>query len=348
MRELAIAVVGPGLIGRKHLELVEQSSAARIAAIVAPRHAKHQVVAQRFGAPLYHDVSTMLASEMVDGCIISSPNKFHVDQATTCLEAGIPVLVEKPIADTLDAGERLLGVAKRTNVRLLVGHHRAHSPIMRLSREIIDSQRLGRVVAVIGSAMFYKPDDYFEAGPWRKELGGGPILINLIHEIGNLRALCGEIVCVQAFASSATRQFAVEDTAAINFKFASGALGVFMLSDTAASARSWEQTSRENPSYPHYEDEDCYVVSGTYGTLSIPSMRLKFYSEAGARSWWKPLSQEQFPVQGDDPLRHQLENFINVIRGSEGPVVTGFDGVQNLRVVEAIFRSIERGTAVQP
>src|SRR5262245_4661195 len=60
--------------------------------------------------------------------------------------------------------------------------------------------------------MFCKPDNYFEAGPWRRQPGGGPLLINMVHEVGNLRSLCGEIVAVQAFASSATRNFPVEDT----------------------------------------------------------------------------------------------------------------------------------------
>lgn len=77
----------------------------------------------------------------------------------------------------------------------------------------------------MGSAVFYKPDEYFDAAPWRREAGGGPILIKMIHEIGNLRSLCGEIVAVQALASSATRDFPVEDTVAINLRFASGALG---------------------------------------------------------------------------------------------------------------------------
>jgi predicted dehydrogenase len=77
---------------------------------------------------------------------------------------------------------------------------------------------LGSIVGVIGSAVFYKPDfdGYFE-GPyaWRREPGGGPILINMIHDVGNLRAMVGEVVAVQAMASNATRKFAVEDTVAI-------------------------------------------------------------------------------------------------------------------------------------
>ena len=90
----------------------------------------------------------------------------------------------------------------------------------------------------------------------------------MIHEVHNLRMLCGDIVAVQAFASNATRGFAVEDTVAINLRFANGVLGTFMLSDTAACPRSWEQTSQENKAYPTYDDEDCYVITGTNGSLS--------------------------------------------------------------------------------
>ena len=102
---------------------------------------------------------------------------------------------------------------------------------------------LGPIVAVVGTALFYKPDDYFDVGGgWRRQPGGGPILLNLIHEVNNLLSLVGDIVRVQAVTSNATRGFPVEDTAAMVFTFANGALGTFLLSDAAASPRSWEQT----------------------------------------------------------------------------------------------------------
>jgi predicted dehydrogenase len=346
MGALRIAVVGPGLIGKRHLELIDEDPDSEVGAIVVPDCARHAAAAVRFGVSIYPDVESMLVAAAVDGVIISSPNVFHVNQTISCLEAGIPVLVEKPIAHTYGEGLRAVQVAKRTGVSLMVGHHRAHSPIMRAAREYIQRDGLGRIVAVMGSALFYKPDEYFEAGPWRKEIGGGPILINLIHEVGNLRALCGEIASVQAASSSAIREFVVEDTACINIRFESGALGVFILSDTAASARSWEQTSRENPSYPSYEDEDCYVISGTRGTLAIPSMRIKFYDTTQERSWWKPFSCDRLDVIREDPLKCQLRNFLNVIRGLEPPLVSGVDGLENLRVIEAISESIRTESTV--
>ena len=126
----------------------------------------------------------------------------------------------------------------------------------------------------MGSALFFKPDHYYAAAPWRREKGAGPVLLNMIHEVHNLRMLCGDIAAVQAFASHAVRGFPVEDTVAINLRFASGALGTFMLSDTAASPRNWEQTGQENKAYTTCPDEDCYVITGTFGSLSVPTMRL--------------------------------------------------------------------------
>ena len=99
------------------------------------------------------------------------------------------------------------------------------------------------------------------------------IRINLIHEMDNLRYLCGEVESVPAFASNAVQQFAVEDTVVTTLKFASGALGTFALSETMASPCSWEQTSGENTDYPRYPTEDCYFIAGTQGSLAVPTLR---------------------------------------------------------------------------
>jgi predicted dehydrogenase len=130
----------------------------------------------------------------------------------------------------------------------------------------------------------------------------------MVHEVGNLRAMVGEIVAVQAVASNATRKFAVEDTVAINLRFENGALGSFLLSDTAASPKSWEQTSQENKAYPTYSDEDAYVVIGSDGSLAVPTMRLKYYARKEDRSWWKPFKSETIPLERADPLALQIEH----------------------------------------
>lgn len=345
MNKIRIAVAGAGLIGRRHIELIQASAECELAALVDPAPAAAEL-ATSHGVALYPGLEQLFAAQRPDGVILATPNHLHVEGALACVEHGVAALIEKPVAHTLDEGKRLLAIAEQTGARLLVGHHRAHSAILAKAREVIGEGLLGNLVAVMGSALFYKPDDYFDAAPWRRQIGGGPVLINMIHEIGNLRSLCGEIVAVQAQASSATRGFAVEDSVAISLRFASGALGTFMLSDTAACARSWEQTARENLDYPSYDDEDCYVICGTQGSLSIPSMRLKYYEQRAERSWWKPFSTAVAPLQGADPLARQLAHFCQVIRGEQPPLVTVRDGLRNLQIVEAISSAARSGQIV--
>jgi predicted dehydrogenase len=198
----------------------------------------------------------------------------------------------------------------------------------------------------MGSAVFYKPDDYFEVGGgWRRQAGGGPILLNLIHEVNNLMSLVGDVVAVQAMTSNATRGFPVEDTAAMVFRFAGGALGTFLLSDTAGSARSWEQTSRENSDYATYPDEDAYVIAGTTGSLAIPTMRLKVFP--GKRSWYEPFEASTLDLDRSDPLANQVEHFAAVIRGTATPIVSGRDGLNSLRVTEAVSEAARTGKLVE-
>jgi predicted dehydrogenase len=337
-----IAVAGAGLIGRAHMKVAQASTTCALSAIVDPSPAAAQAAAEA-GVPHYDSLDALLLRNRPDGIILATPNRLHVPQALQCIAAGVPALIEKPLATSVAEGQQLLA-APDGKAKLLVGHHRAHSPIMAKAKEVIDSGVLGRLVAVMGSATFMKPDQYFEEADWRRQPGGGPILINMIHEVHSLRILCGEIVAVQAIASHAVRNFPVEDTVAINLQFASGVLGTFMLSDTAACARSWEQTSQENKSYPSYADEDCYVIAGTNGSLAVPTMRLKKYPRPEDRSWWKPFERSVVPMQREDPLRLQLEHFGAVIRGEARPLVTVRDGLANLRITEAIAEAAKSGS----
>jgi predicted dehydrogenase len=128
------------------------------------------------------------------------------------------------------------------------------------------------------------------------------------------------------------------------FTFANGALGTFLLSDTAASPRSWEQTSQENTSYPTYPGEDCYHLAGTQGSLSVPTMRLSVYE--GERSWWQPFTTSTVEFERSDPLANQIDHFAAVIRGEAEPICSGRDGLTTLRVVDAVVESARTGRPV--
>ncbi len=340
---VSIAVVGAGLIGRRHVERIQSSPSCTLAAVVDPSpNAKE--MAKQADVPYFETLESLLSKLSPDGIILATPNQLHVEQALACLSANITTLIEKPVAATMKDGLALVAAEKASQASILVGHHRAHSPIMQEALSLISSGVLGDLVAVTGNAMFYKPESYFQAAPWRTQLGGGPILINMIHEVHNLRMLCGEIDAVQAFSSNKTRGFQVEDTVAINLRFKKGVLGTFMLSDAAATAKSWEQTSQEDKSFAAYPYEDCYLLAGTKGSLEMPTMRLKTYSSEA--SWWQPFELTTLTLLRSDPLVAQLEHFCQVIRNETKPLVSLYDGLQNLKVVEAIASSAVRSEVV--
>lgn len=344
VRRVRIAVAGAGLIGKRHIEEVDASGSAELASVVDPGPAGPEA-AQKYGVALHHSLAELFGRDRPDGVILATPNRMHVDGGLECVAAGVPVIVEKPIGDSVEGATRLVEAGESAGVAVLTGHHRNFSSAMATAREVVASGVLGPIVAVTGTALFHKPDGYYEVGGgWRRAPGGGPILLNLVHEVNNLLSLVGDIVSVQAVTSNATRGFPVEDTAAMVFRFANGALGTFLLSDTAASTRSWEQTSREDAAYATYPDEDAYHIAGTAGSLSVPTMRVRVFG--GVRSWYEPYVASTETLDRSDPLANQIDHFAAVIRGEARPICSGRDGLDTLRVVDAVLEAARTGRPV--
>lgn len=335
-----ITVVGAGLIGRKHIDLVQ--SHAELHAIVDPVEAAASL-AQDKNVPWFPDLNACLEASHPDGVIVASPNTLHLEHALACLSAGIPVLVEKPLTDTVASGRVVCDRVRETGTALLVGHHRRHSPIIAAAKAVMEAERLGRVVSVNAMFWLHKPADYFDM-VWRTQTGGGPTYINLIHDIDLLQYLCGPIVAVQAQEANAVRGFDVEDTSAIIVTFASGALGTIAVSDTVSAPWSWELTAGENPAYPK-TDQSCYTIGGTDAALSLPDLRV--WSHAGPPSWWSPIDFEKLDVAQADPVAAQFRHLLDVIAGQAIPLVTAEDGLRNIEVLEAIKRAAKTGTREQ-
>lgn len=338
---IGIAVAGAGLIGRRHVAAIEAAAGVRLAAIADPDPAAREFAAQH-GVPWFASLSEVIAGGQADGVVLATPNPMHADNALACIAAGLPVLVEKPLAADAIAAERLVVAAGAADVPVLVGHHRRHNPLIRRARAEIEAGAIGRVVSVSGMTWFYKPDDYF-AVAWRREPGAGPVLLNLIHDIDLMHYLCGPVAAVHAMESGAVRANPVEETAVITLRFAGGVLATLNVSDTIVAPWSWELTARENPAYPP-TGEACYLIGGTHGALELPGLRL--WRNREKRGWHEPIDRTQLPFDFADPLHLQIRHFAAVIRGEERPLVPAADGLAALRVVEAVKRSAQTGETV--
>ena len=336
MAPARIALVGAGQIGRRHIQAMRANPDLHVLAAIADPSPAAEGLARELGVPFYASEQQLLDREKPDGVIIGTPNQHHASVGLSCVERNTPMLVEKPIADSVAAALGLVAAAEKASVPILVGHHRRHNPIMQKAAEVIRSGAIGRVIAVAGLWLSHKPTDYFNI-TWRKEPGGGPILINAIHDIDCLRMLCGEIDTVQASTASTARPHPVEDTAAAVLTFASGALGTLTVSDAVSAPWNWEWTSQENPWYPH-EPENCFFITGTLGSLTVPSLELRRH-EDGKQTWQLPMTMTRLHYTPADPYVEQMRNFVDVIRGKAEPVLNGANGARTLATTLAISES---------
>ena len=343
MPPVRIAVAGAGLIGRTHIAVLRSGNPEFMLSAVADPTPQAKAEAEKLGYTCYATLDELLDKAKPDGVVLAVPNQLHVSMGLACVARKVPVVIEKPIADSVSDALRLVEAAEAAGVATLTGHHRRHNPIMRRAAEIVREGGVGRVVAANARYLSHKPKGYHDVA-WRREPGGGPVLINAIHDIDCLRMIVGDITRVQAVDSRAVRGFAVEDTAAAVLTFQNGALGTLICSDTASTPWSWEWGSRENPAYP-FDCEACIDVAGTQGSLSVPTLVHRWH-EKGRESWLEPLTQKRHHVTPSDPYVNQLLNFARVIRGTETPVLSGRDGTRTLATTLAITESAKAGLPV--
>lgn len=332
---LKLAIAGYGLVGRRHATALAHIDGTALCAVVEPDK-KSADAARADGWRVFSDLDSLFRVERPDGVILATPTPLHREQALACLDRSCPILVEKPVCVTAAQAQQIVEKSESTGVPVLVGHHRRHNPLVHKARDIIANGELGTLRSVHAQCWFYKPDAYFDAAPWRKEQGAGPVSVNLVHDIDLIRYLCGEITTVQARSAPSLRGYANEDLAVAILGFASGALGTVTVSDSIAAPWSWEMTSHEYPIYP-VTAQSCYQIGGSRASLSIPDLKIWHHGETP--DWWTPISATSVPRDSSDPLVNQIVHFTHVIRGETPPLVSAEEGRRTLAVIEAIQTS---------
>jgi predicted dehydrogenase len=341
MSKLPVALIGAGGIGRTHAERLLRHADCTLAAIADPTPAGRDFAAS-IDVPWFAQPDALLDAVEPQAAIVATPNATHAAIGLQCIARGVPLLMEKPITDTLDDGERLCAAAEAANVPLLVGHQRRHSLRVRTAKAWVDAGRIGRPVAAHAMATWLKPADYFDVA-WRREPGGGPVLINLIHDIDILRHLIGEVTSVQAVTSRAARGLAVEDTAAVILRFAGGAVATLLTSDATPAPWNYDLGAGELERYPP-QNEDALWLCGSDGSMTLPQLQLWRYT--GARGWAEPLTLERTAPMRADPYDEQLRHLRAVVEGLEAPLCSGRDALATLRTALAVHEAAAGGVTV--
>ncbi|OJZ83700.1 hypothetical protein ASPFODRAFT_49129 [Aspergillus luchuensis CBS 106.47] len=358
-----IIIVGAGLIGPRHAQSVINNPSTNLLALVDPSPSASSV-AKTLNTLYFPSLSALLSSvpsiPHPDAAIICTPNHTHVPVALELIGHNIHILLEKPISDTITTALPLLQAhQKHPDVKILIGHHRRFNPYITKTKEILESGSLGSILALSGLWTLYKPASYFTgATSWRSDkTKGGVLSINLIHDVDLLHYLFGPITRVYAEKTLPQRggpdgnaDHTAEEGAAITFRFASGVVGTFVVSDCAPSPWNFEAGTGENPIIPKVGGEGggFYRVLGSRGSLSVPDLKRWSYDGVeGEKGWSEKLRVEEFEVDKGVPFDLQLEHFVQVLEGRETPRCDAVEGLRALVVVDAVKRAMEKEEVVQ-
>ncbi len=330
-------------MGLQHIKAIISSKKSNLHSLVDINN-NANLIAKKYKIPLFANTVDLLISNKPDAVIVSTPNQLHEKHTKLFLKEKIPVLLEKPISDNIVSAKKIIKCSEKYKTPLLIGYHRRHNSIVSKAKKIIDSGQLGKIVSSNVMCWLYKHKEYFTE-KWRVKKGGGPLGINLVHDIDMICYLLGSIYSVQAYTSNKIRKHQVEDTAIVSFRFNSGALCTLNISDTIVAPWSYELTAGENPAYP-ITNQSAYFIGGTKGSIQFPN--LKKWSYKKERSWWNKIKVDLDKTKKDDnTLINQIDHFSDVVLKKTKPKVTGKDGLISLKIFDAIKKSALTGKKIK-
>lgn len=343
---LSIGIIGTGNISRAHLHAYLQfPEEVQVVALADIEPGKAETARAEFAldrARVYEDATTMLASEHLDLVSIATPPGTHCELSVQALEAGVHVIVEKPMAPSLEECDRMLEAQRRSGKLLSVIAQNRFRDDMAQLKAVLDSGRIGRIAHARIASAWWRGRAYYDLwwrGTWASE-GGGPTLNHAIHHIDLALWLLGRPQAVAAMMTNAGHDNAeVED------------LSVALLQYERGLA---ELTS----SVVHHGEQQEIIVQGEHARIGQPwsvaaeTARPNGFPETGGDA--ELVAELEALAAGQAPLEHtghtgQLGDVIAAIREGRAPLVDGEAGKRAIELVTAIYAAaIERRTIDLP
>ena len=235
-KSIRFALITYGKVARLHARALRSMPGAKLVAVYGRDPAKRAAFAAEFGIHAYDGIAEMIAGSDVDVVIVASPHPQHKEHAIAALQAGAHVLVEKPMAILVEDCDEMIAAATRAGRLLSVICQRRWYPSVQRLRRAIDAGRLGTPALGQVIMLGWRDQAYYESDPWRGswEHEGGGVLVNQApHQLDLLQWLMGPAIEVSAYWDNLNHPYIeVEDTAVASLRFAGGALGSVLVSNS--------------------------------------------------------------------------------------------------------------------
>jgi predicted dehydrogenase len=348
MEALKTGLVGCGKVGHLHAKALSRLPESRFVAACDSDFQRAQQFAAEYKVQAYRDVEEMIAQSELESLNVCTPHPLHADSAVKAAQAGVHVLIEKPLASSLEDCDAILDAANKRGVKIgTVCQRRFYAPCQRI-RRAIDEGKIGR--PVLGSVAMYgwRDQAYYKSDPWRgtwKGEGGGVLVNQAPHQLDLLQWYMGPIDELFGFWDNLNHPYIeVEDTAIALLRFKNGALGNIAVSNA------------QNPAlygkvYVHGSNGASVGVQTDGGAMFIAGMSTiteppinDLWTVPGEQELlkrWQKEDSDLFNSINAMEYYHQvqIEDFLQAIIQARDPLVTGEEGRKTVEIFSAIYRS---------
>ncbi|GIP24285.1 Gfo/Idh/MocA family protein [Paenibacillus sp. J22TS3] len=338
MSKIRVAVIGCGAIAqRRHIPEYAANAQAELVAYADPRIERAREMAEIYGGKAYASYEELLANEKIDAVSICTPNYLHAPMAVAFAEAGVHVLVEKPMATTEEEGKQMIEAARKNGVYLMVGHNQRLMPPHVKAKEILDSGRLGKVLTFRTAFGHPGPEAWSVDGRDSWFFEKDQAILGAMGDLGVHKSdfirylLNDEVAEVAAFIGTLHKEdTAVDDNATCLLRMKSGAIGTLVA--------SWTQyQGGDNSTVLWCENGVVKIgtVSGDEVIVELTNGTVETY-KVGAMA----TNEKQVPSG-------VIDAFVESILSQTPPSISGEEGLRSLQVILAAFESQATGQIVK-
>ena len=336
--KIKMALVGCGRISGRHFEAVHEHADDMDLVAVCDNNARalQQAVAAT-GAQGFTRLDELLAGSDAELIAICTPSGLHPRQVIQCAEAGRHVMTEKPMATRWKDGLRMVEACDNAGVCLFVVKQNRRNATIQLLKQAIDKGRFGRIYLVHINVFWSRPQEYYDSSPWRGtwEFDGGALMNQASHYVDLLDWLIGPVESVQTMTGTLARRIEVDDSAVMNVRWRSGALG--SMSVTMLT-------------YPK-NLEGSITIIGEKGTVRIGGVavnEIKHWEFAEPDDDDLNIERASYETTSVYGFGHSLyyENVIKTLRGEAEPDTDGREGLRSLELLIAAYLSARDGRRV--
>ncbi|UCH88303.1 MAG: Gfo/Idh/MocA family oxidoreductase [Thermoplasmata archaeon] len=328
---LNIGVIGVGSMGQNHARIY--SEIGNLIGLADENKETCTGIAEKFKTNWYTDYKQFLKNPELDAVSIATPSSTHLEIGLAAIEAGKHILVEKPLALTIEDAQKIVDAAKAQGLTLAVGHVERYNPIIDVTKNVLENKQFGDLISISSRRVSSFPARIKDVG----------VIMDLgIHDIDVLRYLVAEkVINVFALAGATGNSSGgkdMEDHASILLDFESDISGFIEINWlTPMKVRKVSLTCSKNFVVMDYMDQ----------SLEISSSSIMEYDISNLFHLPQKYDIKMIQVKREEPLKNELLDFMSAIESKSAPKITGDDAIETLRIAKAAMESYKKKQKIE-